>query len=70
MPWLIPINGYFLGSIPTTYIAGRLLKDRDIRQMGDGNIGAQNAYRQLGARAGIAVGVIDAAKGTLVILIA
>ncbi len=38
--------------------------------MGDGNMGAQNAFRQLGARTGIAVFSIDAAKGFLAILIA
>jgi glycerol-3-phosphate acyltransferase PlsY len=70
MPWLIVILAYFVGSIPTAYIAGRLLKGRDIRQMGDGNMGAQNAFRQLGARVGITVGVIDAAKGGLAVLIA
>jgi len=50
MPWLIPVLGYFLGSIPVAYIAGRLLKGKDIRQIGDGNMGAQNAFRQLGAK--------------------
>ena len=70
MPWLIVILGYFLGSIPTAYIAGRLLKVRDIRQMGDGNMGAQNAFRQLGAKIGTAVFFIDASKGVLAILIA
>ena len=62
--------GYLLGSIPTAYIAGRLLKGKDIRQMGDGNAGAQNAFRQLGAKIGIVVFIIDAGKGALAILIA
>jgi len=62
--------GYFLGSIPTAYIASRLLKGRDIRQMGDGNVGAANAFRQLGANAGIGVLLIDAGKGAIAILIA
>ena len=70
MPWLIVILGYLLGSIPTAYIAGHLLKGRDIRQMGDGNMGAANAFRQLGAKAGIAVFFVDARKGALAILIA
>jgi len=70
MPWLMVITGYLLGSIPTAYIAGRLLKGRDIRQMGDGNMGAQNAFRQLGAGVGITVGIVDAAKGVLAILLA
>jgi glycerol-3-phosphate acyltransferase PlsY len=70
MPWLIVTLGYFLGSIPTAYIAGRLLKGKDIRRMGDANMGAANAFRQLGARVGITVGIIDAAKGALAIVIA
>jgi glycerol-3-phosphate acyltransferase PlsY len=70
MPWLIVILGYLLGSIPTGYIAGRVLKKVDIRQLGDGNMGAQNVFRQLGAKTGVVVGLIDAAKGALAILIA
>ena len=70
MPWLIILLGYFLGSIPTAYIAGRVLKRVDIRQVGDGNMGAANAFRQLGAKIGVAVGIIDAGKGALAILIA
>ena len=70
MPWLIILLGYLLGAIPTAYIAGHLLKGRDIRQMGDGNVGAQNAFRQLGRKAGIAIGLLDAGKGALAILIA
>ena len=70
MPWLIVILGYFLGSIPTAYIASRLLKGRDIRQMGDGNAGARNAFHQLGAKAGIGIFLIDAGKGALAIFIA
>ena len=70
MPWLIVLLGYFLGSIPTAYVAGHLLKGRDIRQMGDGNVGARNAFLQLGAKVGIAVFFIDAGKGALAILLA
>jgi len=70
MSWLIVMLGYLLGSIPTAYIAGQLLKGRDIRQMGDGNAGAANAFRQLGAKSGVAVGIVDASKGVLAILIA
>ncbi len=69
-PWLVILIGYLLGSIPTAYLTGRILKGRDIRQIGDENSGAANAYRELGPRAGILVGIIDAAKGAGVILIA
>jgi glycerol-3-phosphate acyltransferase PlsY len=52
MPWLIVLPGYFPGAIPTAYIAG-CLKGKDIRQAGNGNGGAANAFRQLGAKTGI-----------------
>jgi glycerol-3-phosphate acyltransferase PlsY len=70
MYWLIVALGYLLGSVPTAYIAGRILKGVDIRQIGDGNMGAANAYRQLGPRVGFMVGIVDAAKGALAVLIA
>jgi glycerol-3-phosphate acyltransferase PlsY len=70
MPWLIIILGYLLGSIPTAYIAGRLLKGKDIRQMGDGNMGARNAFYELGHKTGIGIFFIDVTKGALAILIA
>jgi glycerol-3-phosphate acyltransferase PlsY len=70
MPWLIVILSYFLGAIPTGYIVGRVTAGGDIRKMGDENMGAANAYRELGSKAGIIVGIIDAAKGALVIIIA
>ncbi|MDO8715684.1 MAG: glycerol-3-phosphate acyltransferase [Dehalococcoidales bacterium] len=70
MIWIVVILGYLLGSIPTAYVAGRLLKGQDIRRMGDGNMGAANAFRELGTRAGLTVGLIDAAKGSLAVLLA
>ncbi|OGO07370.1 MAG: hypothetical protein A2Y92_01270 [Chloroflexi bacterium RBG_13_57_8] len=70
MAWLVIITGYLLGSIPTAYLAGRFLKGKDIRQLGDENSGAANAYRELGPVAGITVGIVDAAKGAAVILLA
>lgn len=70
MAWLVIIIGYLLGSVPTAYIAGRLLRGEDIRRLGDENSGAANAFRELGGKAGITVGVIDAAKGSLAVLIA
>ena len=68
--WLLILVGYLLGSLPTAYIAGRILKGEDIRRMGDENSGAANAYRELGSKTGVLVGIIDAGKGALAILIA
>jgi glycerol-3-phosphate acyltransferase PlsY len=68
--WLIIVTGYILGSFPTAYLAGRFLKGKDIRQTGDENAGAANVYREIGPAAGIAVFIIDAAKGAVVVLVA
>jgi glycerol-3-phosphate acyltransferase PlsY len=68
--WSAILIGYLLGAIPTAFIAGRIVKGQDIRRMGDANSGAANAFRELGHRTGILVGVIDAAKGALVVFIA
>jgi glycerol-3-phosphate acyltransferase PlsY len=70
MAWLTVVFGFLIGSFPTAYIAGRLTRGKDIRQLGDGNVGAQNAFRQLGAKVGVAVFFIDVGKGVLAIAIA
>ncbi|MBM4448322.1 MAG: glycerol-3-phosphate 1-O-acyltransferase PlsY [Chloroflexi bacterium] len=64
------ITAYLLGSIPFAYIAGRLLKGIDIRQVGGGNMGAVNTAREIGLVPGLLVLVADIAKGALAILIA
>lgn len=56
---------YVLGSIPFGVIIGRAMRGIDIRQYGSGNIGATNAMRVLGMKAGIAVFVADALKGAI-----
>ncbi|MFH1640851.1 MAG: glycerol-3-phosphate 1-O-acyltransferase PlsY [Candidatus Omnitrophota bacterium] len=58
---------YLIGSIPTAYIFGRLLKGIDIRKFGSGNVGATNAMRVLGKTPGITVLVLDAAKGFIAV---
>lgn len=42
------VVGYLLGSIPSAYIAARRAKGKDIRQLGSGNVGGLNTYRQPG----------------------
>lgn len=56
---------YLLGSIPTAYIFGRLLKGIDIRDHGSGNVGATNAFRVLGKIPGALVLIIDIFKGVI-----
>jgi len=64
------VIGYLLGSIPSAYIAVRLIKGKDIRQMGGGNVGARNAFQQAGRGAGVAVGIFDVGKGAAAVAIA
>ena len=70
MPWIILgiIVSYLIGSIPTAYIFGRLLRGIDIRKFGSGNVGATNALRVLGKPAGITVLLLDMLKGLLVVV--
>lgn len=55
---------YFTGAFPSAAIAGRF-KGANIREQGSGNPGAANSFRSLGWKSGIAVLVMDAAKGWL-----
>ena len=54
---------YLLGSFPTAYLAGRLLRGIDIRSVGSGNPGMVNVYRQIGVAAALVVLAVDVAKG-------
>ena len=63
IPPLLAVLSYFLGAIPSSYIAGRMLRGIDLREHGSGNLGATNAFRVLGARIAAPVMVADMAKG-------
>lgn len=54
---------YLLGSIPTAYLFGKMLKGIDIRKIGSGNVGATNAMRALGKGPGVTVLLLDILKG-------
>ena len=64
------IMAYLIGAIPSAYVAGRLIKGKDIREEGDRNPGAGNAYRTIGPKAGVAVGAVDIGKGAGAVLLA
>ena len=54
---------YFLGSIPSGFILGKIFKGIDIRQYGSKNIGATNVFRVIGVIPGIISFVFDFFKG-------
>jgi len=64
------IIGYLLGSIPFAYVIARLKKGVDIRDVGGGNVGALNTYREIGPVYGIGVLAADIIKGVFAVLIA
>ncbi len=64
------IIAYLLGSIPSAYIITRFLTGVDIRQLGGGNVGARNVFREVGLRAAIPVAIFDIGKGAAAVAIA
>jgi glycerol-3-phosphate acyltransferase PlsY len=67
LPWFVA--SYLLGAIPTSWLVVRLVKGRDLRQLGSGNLGATNLYRQLGWRFAVPVGLFDVAKGAIPVVV-
>jgi len=57
------VVAYLLGSIPTGYLAGKLLLGIDIREVGSGSTVATNVLRNLGKVPAVTVLLIDVLKG-------
>ncbi|OPL19540.1 MAG: hypothetical protein AVO35_10275 [Candidatus Aegiribacteria sp. MLS_C] len=65
-----PAAGFLMGSIPWSYIIGRL-NGVDIRSSGSGNVGATNLFRVCGSRkAGLFGLLLDVLKGAVPVLAA
>jgi len=63
------VTSYLLGSVPTAYLFGRILKGIDIRKIGSGNVGATNSMRALGKGPGIIVLLLDILKGFIAVVL-
>jgi glycerol-3-phosphate acyltransferase PlsY len=63
-------GSYLAGSVPFSFIAGKLLRGVDLREHGSGNLGASNTFRILGAVPGAVVLLLDIAKGFVPVLAA
>ena len=61
---------YFLGSIPSGYLAGRWFANIDLRKIGSGSTGATNVLRNVGKKAALIVFIVDVLKGMLPVLLA
>ena len=64
------IIAYLLGSINSAYIVTRLVTGKDIRQLGGGNAGGRNVFREVGLVAAIPVAIFDVGKGAASVAIA
>jgi glycerol-3-phosphate acyltransferase PlsY len=65
----ISIYSYFLGSIPFGLILTKIFLNKDLREIGSGNIGATNALRTGKKSLGILTLIFDGLKGYLSVLI-
>ncbi len=60
---------YLIGGISFSYLVGKMVRGVDLRTIGSGNLGATNVFRQIGARWGIAVMLLDLAKGIAAVMV-
>jgi acyl phosphate:glycerol-3-phosphate acyltransferase len=61
--------GYLVGSIPFAYLLARR-RGIDLRVVGSGNVGATNVLRTSGAAQGVLAMLLDAAKGSVAVVVA
>lgn len=67
---LLVFFGYISGSFPPAYIAVKLFKNKDIRKIGSGNVGAMNVLRNVDVILGIITGILDFTKGFIPVYLA
>lgn len=68
--FLLCVMAYLLGSIPFALVIGKIFFNKDIRNMGSGNLGTTNMIRNLGKKAGLTVFFLDFSKGFISIYLA
>jgi glycerol-3-phosphate acyltransferase PlsY len=64
------VVSYLLGAIPFAVLLTRWGRGIDVRRVGSGNPGATNVWRSAGPGLGLAVLILDGAKGAAAVLIA
>jgi glycerol-3-phosphate acyltransferase PlsY len=67
---LVTFVAYLFGSLPSAFIVTRLMKGVDIREAGDGRLGASATYRRVGLTGAIIVGLMDLGKGAAAVVLA
>jgi len=64
---LLIIGAYLLGSIPTSYLAGKWLRGIDLRRLGSGNVGATNLNLLTSKKISTPVIIFDLIKGLVLV---
>ncbi|OPX26294.1 MAG: hypothetical protein B1H06_05835 [Candidatus Cloacimonas sp. 4484_143] len=67
---ILAIAAYFIGSISFSYIFAKKHTGKDIRNLKVKNAGAFNVFLSVGPVFGISVGLLDASKTLLIVLLA
>ena len=67
---LLTIGAYLLGSVPTAYIAGKLIRGIDVRKHGSGSVSGSNVWASVARWAVVPVGIADILKGLIPVFIA
>lgn len=70
LPAGLVVLAYLIGSIPFSYLVGRILGKTDIRLVGSGNVGATNVARSVGKAAGVVALLLDFLKGWAAVMLA
>src|SRR5438045_8225101 len=72
--WIASVVGwaiaYLFGSVPTGYLAGKLLRGIDIREHGSRSVGATNVLRTVGKWPALVVLLVDILKGAAAVFFA
>ncbi len=66
---ILLVAAYLIGSLPTAVLLSRAVLGKDIRYLGDGNMGSRNVARVMGWRYGLIVFTVDFSKGILAVLL-
>ncbi|MGC9336632.1 MAG: glycerol-3-phosphate acyltransferase [Candidatus Cloacimonadia bacterium] len=66
---ILAIAAYFLGSISFSYIFTKRRTGKDIRTVGVKNPGAFNVFKNVGKETGLFVGILDALKAIIIVVI-
>jgi glycerol-3-phosphate acyltransferase PlsY len=61
------VISYLIGSVNPAILLPKILRKKDVRELGSGNAGATNVTRNFGQRLGLAVLLLDVAKGIVAI---